>query len=187
MRSDSEGTTDRTTITAARARPAHPQPGSSERAGPPVCYVCGAPASDECRQCRRPACDEHQVPLAKELQSLFGPDACPECARLTADDLARDEGQWARKRERDRTHRTCALCHREFEQVLPQCSHCDRHLCPEHSTRYRKRFRFGARDGVEAAWYWDHEARCPDHRMNPLLARLRGWEENPSSEDLMPQ
>jgi hypothetical protein len=113
------------------------------------------------------------------LQPLFGAEACAECARFAAGDLARDEGQWARKRDRDRFYRTCALCEREAEQVLPRCGRCGRHLCPEHAVRYRRRFRFGARDGAEAAWYWDTEVRCPDHQLNPWLARLKGWERLP--------
>lgn len=150
---------------------------------PGHCYLCGAPSSSECRQCHRPICDAHQVPLSDELKALFGPDACAECARFTVDDLARDTAQWARKRELDLPHRTCAICSQEFEQALPECSRCGRPLCPKHAVRYRKRFRFGARGGAEAAWYWDREVSCPEHRLNPVLAWLRGWEREPAALD----
>jgi hypothetical protein len=71
------------------------------------------------------------------------------------------------------------LCQREFEQALSQCSQCERHVCPEHSIRYRRRFRFGAKGNAEEAWYWDYEVRCPEHKLNPLAVKLRDWEEAP--------
>jgi hypothetical protein len=98
-------------------------------------------------------------------------------------DLARSESQQARKRERDLPHRTCNLCGPETEQVLPHCTRCGRHLCPEHAVRYRRRFRFGARDGAEAAWYWDHRVRCPAHQMNRFTVWLRRWERDRADQE----
>jgi hypothetical protein len=121
-------------------------------------------------------CDADRVRLEEEMQPLFGSDACAECARSTTHDLARGESQLARKRDRDQAYRTCGLCGRESQQVLPHCTRCGRHLCPEHEMRYRRRFRFGARDKAEAAWYWDYEVRCPDHQMNRFAAWFRHWD-----------
>jgi hypothetical protein len=115
------------------------------------------------------------VALDAALHAFFGPEACTECVRFTVEDLARDEGQWARKRALDLTQCTCAVCGGEFEQVLAPCSRCGRHLCAEHSVRYRRKFRFGARGDAEEAWYWDHEVRCVEHRMVGFVAWIRGW------------
>ena len=161
-------------------RPPRRRPSRSERAVPNLqpgrCHFCDDLAVGECPQCYRPACATHLVDVAQDLQPAFGEQACASCARYSAEDLARDEGQWRHKRDHDQLHRTCSLCGLEFEQTLPQCSRCLRHLCPEHALRYRKRFSFGAKGEPEGAWYWDHETRCPDHRLNPLIARLRGWQ-----------
>jgi hypothetical protein len=167
-------------MTGAKPRPPRRRSGrtqsSTGRFEPGRCYLCGAPARGHCPQCHRPVCVADLVPLDKEMQPIFGPDACAQCARSAMHDLARGESQQARKRERDLPHRTCSLCGRETEQVLPHCARCGRHLCPEHAVRYRRRFRFGARDGAEAAWYWDYEVRCPAHQMSRFTAWLRRWE-----------
>lgn len=156
---------------------------SSGQVEPHRCYLCGAPASGHCPQCHRPICDSDRVLLDEEMQPLFGSDACTECARGTTHDLARDESQWARKRDRDQPHRTCSLCGRRSQQVLPHCTRCGRHLCAEHTIRYRRRFRFGNWDGAEGAWYWDYEVRCPDHQMNRLAAWFRRWEADPTNQE----
>ena len=150
---------------------------------PNRCYLCGAPASGQCPQCHRPVCDADRVLLDEEMQPLFGSDACTACARSATHDLARGESQWARKRDRDQAYRTCSLCGRESEQVLPHCTRCDRHLCPEHAVRYRKRFHFGTRDKAKAAWYWDSEVRCPAHQMNRFVAWLQRWERDPTNQE----
>jgi hypothetical protein len=174
-------------MTDSKPRPPHwrssrtrPSTGQVE---PDRCYLCGAPASSHCPQCRRPVCDADRVRLDEELQPLFGSDACAECARSVTRDLACGESQWARKRDRDQPHRTCSLCGRESHQVLPYCTRCGRHLCPEHAVRYRRRFRFGARDKAEAAWYWDYEVRCSDHQMNRFTAWLQRWEGDPTNRE----
>ncbi len=174
-------------MTDAKPRPPRRRSGrartSAGQVEPGRCYLCGAPAIDHCPQCRRPVCDADRVLLDEELRPLFGSDACTECASSARHDLARDESQWARKRDRDQPHRTCGLCGRESQQVLPYCTRCGRHLCPEHTVRYRRRFRFGARDGAEAAWYWDYEVRCPDHPINRFAAWLRRWEGDPTDQE----
>jgi hypothetical protein len=164
-------------------RPKRRYPGRARRRVPDFeagrCYLCGSPATGECPQCHRPVCGDHTVRLSQELVPVFGAQACQACARFSAGDLARDEGQWDKKRSRDLPYRTCAVCGSESEQVLPRCSRCGRHLCPEHALRYRKQFSFGSRHGSEQAWYWDHEVRCPQHRLLPLIARLRSWQPVP--------
>ena len=111
---------------SGRARP------SAWQVEPDRCYLCGAPASDHCPQCHRLVCDADRVLLDEEMQPLFGADACTECARSASHDLARDEIQWARKRDRDQPHRTCGLCGWESQQVLPYCTRCGR---PFHATK----------------------------------------------------
>ena len=54
---------------------------------PGRCYLCAAPARSQCPQCHRPVCDAHRVLLPGEMQPLFGPNTCAECARFATDDL----------------------------------------------------------------------------------------------------
>jgi hypothetical protein len=100
------------------------------------------------------------------------------CASSTTAEMAKGQDQWAYKRQHDQPFRICAECGTEYEQVLPECSVCARHLCSRHSRCYCKRFRFGARRGGEAAWYWDYEVRCQAHAMGQPVVWLRGWRED---------
>ncbi|HIQ05438.1 MAG TPA: hypothetical protein EYH31_07035 [Anaerolineae bacterium] len=116
----------------------------------------------------------------EELVPALGERACAACVERFVAQVEKERQQRERKREHDRWCRTCAICAREFEQVLPQCNVCGRPVCPEHRIRYRKQFRFGAHKGQEAAWYWDYDVRCRDHKRSPWLVRLQGWEIDPT-------
>ncbi len=142
-----------------------------------VCYACAQPAIGTCRGCGRPICQEHLVPYPEDLVPLFGPDACQRCVERAIEEVERGRRQRERKRSQDVIYRTCEICNRVFEQVLPSCSVCNRRVCYDHRVRYRRRFFFGnRRDPVTGAWYWDYQVRCVDHRRHPWIARLTGWE-----------
>jgi len=152
-------------------------------AAPDTCHVCGQPASDLCPQCRLAVCKEHQEPLEPNLAAVFGPWACVECAARSREELALDQRQWERKRQGDLAFRTCAVCGQEFSQVLLACSQCGKRLCHAHRIRYRKRFRFGKQPGAETGgWYWDYDVRCARHRLSPMIARIKGWELDPTTD-----
>lgn len=146
-----------------------------------ACHLCGESAGADCPQCHLPVCEEHREALEPELAALFGVWACQECTDRSRAELALDRQQWERKRTGDVVFRTCGVCGEEFSQVLAACSQCGKRLCHLHRTRYRRRFRFGQQPGEQTGgWYWDYEVRCQEHRLAPLLARLRGWQPEPA-------
>ncbi|MCD6289211.1 MAG: hypothetical protein J7M34_01815 [Anaerolineae bacterium] len=148
------------------------------------CYICSAPAVTRCRTCGRPICREHLVPYPEELRATFGPDGCQHCVEWAIETISRGRQQRERKRAQDVVYRTCAVCHRVFDQVLPACSVCGRRVCSKHSTRYRRRFHFGNRkDPVTGAWYWEYDVRCIEHPRRLWWDRLWGWQIDPRTEE----
>jgi len=131
--------------------------------------------------CRRPTCAAHLTAFPPELVSAFGPQACAACVEKSIAQMEKGRRQREHKRAGDAPYRTCAICGREFAQVLPACTVCGRHICREHRVRYRRPFRFG-HPGDKGAWYWDYDVRCPDHRRR--LPRLQGWQVDKTASEV---
>ncbi len=142
------------------------------------CYICGAPATAHCPICGRPICDEHKVEFPPEYREAFGEYACTNCYAEAMDLIEKDLERQAKRKKQPVELRTCAICGRVFENVLPRCSVCGRPVCKEHRVRYRKKFYFGS-PGPERAWYWDRDVRCVDHKRSKLNLKLSGWEIDP--------
>lgn len=129
-----------------------------------VCYICGAPASAECRWCHRFVCAAH-------TRARFGSQ--PECT--LCNERMEEDGKVAAaaSRERERQTRWCDICGGPAEEDScwnSNCGYSDSRGCRNYMCRVcnkyfcKKHGQYVTDDGTET---WNEWYRCIDHLKLP--------------------
>ncbi len=138
-----------------------------------ACWICGQPAERTCPQCGQPVCEAHIRPIPEAYQDVFGTEGCEVCVTRTLKDVRPDTAPRAAVVQAPPVDRTCAYDGEEFDEALPRCEVCGRHVCPKHRHRYRRKLYVGSEE-FKSAYYWEYKVRCWEHPWR--WYRWRGWE-----------